>query len=355
MTARLISSGPHTHSMFTVSRTMMAVMVCLSPATAYGLYQFGLPAAFLFAVTLVSALGFEILCLALADRPVRRFATDGSALLTGWLVAMSLPPWAPWWIGVIGAGTAIVLGKHVFGGLGQNLFNPAMVARAVLLVALPVQMTTWVAPLGHDGPGLQQALAITFGAAPAFDAVSSASLLGDVQSLLDAGQTLEPLNTSAALLHDQFFGGVPGSLGETSAFLLLIGGICLVLLRIITPVVPLTVLGSLALLSGVAYLLDPAHFPAPLLHLSTGATMLCAFFIATDYVTAPVTALGKAIYGIGIGSFIFIIRTWGAFPEGVAFAVLLMNACAPLIDTWCRPRIFGRTRAGAPLELKDKP
>lgn len=354
MTSRVITSGPHAHSMFTVSRTMLAVMVCLSPATLFGIYQFGLPAAFLFLTTVVSALLFEILCLALADRPVMRFATDGSALLTGWLVAMSLPPWAPWWVGVTGAGLAIVLGKHVFGGLGQNLFNPAMVSRAILLVALPVQMTTWVLPLGQDGPDLVQSLAITFGGAQDFDAVSSASLLGEMQSLLDAGQPLSDLDMGA-ILTEQVFGRVPGSLGETGALPLLVGGLCLVLLRIITPVVPLAVLGSLGLVSGLAHLIDPAQFPSPLIHLATGATMLCAFFIATDYVTAPVTALGKAVYGVGIGLLIFVIRTWGAFPEGVAFAVLLMNACAPLIDNWCRPRIFGRTRAGQPLELEDRP
>ncbi|MBN9887924.1 RnfABCDGE type electron transport complex subunit D [Salipiger abyssi] len=352
----LLASAPHTHSMFTVSRTMVAVMVCLSPATALGLYQFGWPAALLFAVTLAAALLFEILSLAVAGRPIRPFATDGSALLTGWLVALTLPPWAPWWIGVLGAGIAIVIGKHVFGGLGQNLFNPAMVARAMLLVALPVPMTQWAAPTDPaHGPDLAAALAITFGAGAPVDAVSSASLLGHLKSQLDAGLPMSEILATTDSLRDQIYGFTAGSLGETSALLLLIGGVGLILLRIITWATPLALLGTLFGLAGIARLIAPESFPPPLMHLTSGATMLCAFFIATDYVTAPVTAAGKALYGAGIGALIFVIRSWGAFPEGVAFAVLLMNACTPLIDTYIRPRIFGRTRSGKPLPLEETP
>lgn len=349
-----LASGPHFHSMFNIPRTMLAAMVCLTPATLFGLYQFGWPAIFLFFITLAAAVFFEVVGLAIAGKPVARFATDGSALLTGWLVAISLPPWAPWWVGVTGAGIAIVIGKQIFGGLGQNLFNPAMVARAMLLVALPVQMTTWVdlAPLDAPGsPDFWQSLAITFVGAVDVDAISSASTLSQVKSQLDAGVTMSRIMADGASLSDLFYGFAPGSLGETSAMLLLIGGVCLVLLRIITLTVPLAVLGSVFALSGIANLIDPEHFPPPLLHLSSGALMMAAFFIATDYVTAPVTAMGKLIYGVGVGTLIWVIRSWGAFPEGVAFAVLLMNASAPLIDTYVRPRIFGRTRAGKPLDL----
>ena len=349
-----LASGPHTHSLFNVPRTMIAVMVCLAPATGYGFYQFGLPAVFLFAVTLVAAYAFEILCLILTGRPVALFARDGSALLTGWLVAMSLPPWAPWWVGVLGAGIAIVIGKHVFGGLGQNLFNPAMVSRAMLLVALPVPLTQWVAPLHGAGPDLAQALAITFGAGAPIDAISAASVLGQIDSLRDAGLPMAEILLQVAPLHDQFIGAVPGSLGETSALLLLAGGLGLVLLRIVTPTIPLAVLGSLLACATLGWLVAPDSAPPPLMHLASGAVMLCAFFIATDYVTAPVTGLGKAIYGMGIGVLIYVIRTWGAFPEGVAFAVLLMNACTPLIDTYVRPRVFGRTRRGKPLPLEAR-
>lgn len=354
MTAPLLISGPHTHSAFTVSRTMVTVMAALAPATGMGFYQFGWPAILLFLVTLLAALAFEVACLAVARRPVLPFASDGSALLTGWLVAMTLPPWAPWWVGVTGSGIAIVIGKHVYGGLGKNLFNPAMVARAMLLIALPVQMTTWVAPMGFAaGPDLPHALAITFGGAQ-FDALSSASTLSHVKSQLDAGAPMGEIVAALPDLRARLTGAVPGSMGETSAILLLAGGLLLVALRIITLVIPLSVLGALGGLATAAWLIDPGHFPPPLMHLTSGATMLCAVFIATDYVTSPISGAGKIIYGAGIGTLVFVIRSWGSFPEGVAFAVMMMNACTPLIETYVRPRIFGRTRTGKPLKLRGR-
>lgn len=352
MTAPVLASSPHTHSMFTVSRTMVAVMVCLAPATGLGLWHFGWPAAFLFAVTVLSALFWEVLCLWIAGKPVARFAADGSAVLTGWLLAMTLPPWAPWWVGFVGAGIALVIGKHIYGGLGQNLFNPAMVARAMLLIALPVQLTQWVPAVDGVGPSFHDALGVTFGAGADFDAVSSASVLGHMKAQLSAGMTVPDIMAELPGLRDQFLGRAPGSLGETGTAFLLAGGLCLMLLRIITPTIPLAVLGALGLFSGVAWLVDPARFPSPLVHLSAGGAMLCAFFIATDYVTSPVTGLGKLVYGIGVGGLIFLIRSFGSFPEGVAFAVLLMNACTPLIEAWTRPRIFGRKRSGEPLDLR---
>jgi len=355
MSAPLVISGPHTHSRFNVPRTMIAVMLCLSPATAFGLYYFGWPAVFLFVVTIMASLLFEVLCLAIAGRPILRFATDGSAVLTGWIVAMSLPPWAPWWVGVIGAAIAIVIGKHAFGGLGQNLFNPAMVSRAMLLIALPVQMTTWVAPMrGTDRPGFLHGLGVTFGGDTQFDAVSSASVLSHVKSGLDAGLPMDRILAETGSLQDQFYGFVAGSLGETSALLLLAGGVALIVMRIITVVIPLSVLGSVFVLAGAAWLIAPDHFPPPQVHLVSGALIFCAFFIATDYVTSPITGTGKMIYGIGIGALVFVIRSWGSFPEGVAFAVLLMNACTPLIDEYVRPRIFGRTRSGKPIALGER-
>ncbi|WP_095590458.1 RnfABCDGE type electron transport complex subunit D [Actibacterium ureilyticum] len=357
MTAPLIISGPHTHSKFSVTETMIAVMLCLTPATALGFYMFGLPAILLFAVTIASALLFEALCLALAARPVGRALSDGSAILTGWILAMTLPPWAPWWIGTVGAFIAIVLGKHVYGGLGQNPFNPAMVARAMLLVALPVPMTMWVLPaplLSPGAPDLGAALAITFGTPPAdIDSVSAASTLGHVGAALDGGRTLDRILPETFDLHRLFFGNVPGSMGETSALLLLVGGVFLAAMRIIRLNIPLAVLGSAAALSGLLHLIDPGQFPSPLWHLSSGALMFCAFFIATDYVTSPVSGVGQLIYGAGIGLLVVVIRTWGSFPEGVAFAVLLMNACTPLIDTYTRPRIFGRDRRGRPLKIDE--
>ncbi|MGB0903670.1 MAG: RnfABCDGE type electron transport complex subunit D, partial [Mangrovicoccus sp.] len=320
-----------------------------------GFYQFGWPAVLLFGITLVSAFFWEAVCLAFAGKDLDRFLFDGSAILTAWLLAMTLPPWAPWWIGFIGAFIAIVLGKHVFGGLGQNPFNPAMVARAMLLVALPVQMTTWVLPdpiISAAAPSFSDALAITFGGGVQIDAVSSATTLNHVSAGLDGGAPLSQIMADTFSLHDLFIGHVSGSLGETSALLLGLGGILLIAMRVISWHTPLAVFVGAGGLASLLWLIDPAHYPNPLWHLSSGALVLCAFFIATDYVTSPITRVGQMIYGIGIGLLIVIIRTWGSFPEGAAFAVLLMNACTPLLDEYIRPRVFGRDRAGKPLKIK---
>jgi electron transport complex protein RnfD len=346
-------AGPHAHSRASVSRTMLLVMVALAPATAFGLYTFGWPAIFLFTVTLLAALASEACCLYIACRPMRA-VFDGSAALCGWIVALSLPPWAPWWIGVFASAVAIIVGKHVYGGLGQNLFNPAMVGRVAVLISFPAQMTSWTmpAPLGApQSPGFDEALAITFGSAPTVDAVAAASALGYMQTELGRGATMA---TIAPQTYDPMtlaIGTVPGSLGETSALLLLLGGLLLLATRVITWRIPAAVLGSVALLATVAHLADPTHYPPPAFHLASGALLLGAFFIATDYVTSPVTPRGQLLYGAGIGVLIFVIRSWTAFPEGVAFAVLLMNAATPAIDHYVRPRIFGRTRGGKPLAM----
>ncbi|MEL6978368.1 MAG: RnfABCDGE type electron transport complex subunit D [Pseudomonadota bacterium] len=362
MSARVLASGPHAHSQASVSRVMMLVALALTPATAFGFYQFGWPAVFLFLVTITAALGFEALCLKAAGRPVGRFLLDGSALLAGWLVAITLPPWAPWWLGVLGAGIAIVIAKHVYGGLGQNLFNPAMVARVMLLISFPVQMTAWVLPppMGAPGaPGILDGLAITFlGRSPAeagFDTVSAATPISHMKTELSRGLTLEEISAATPDLMDLALGAMPGSMGETSAALLLLGGLALIAMRLISWRIPVAVLGTTALLALITHWIDPSRYPSAAFHLTSGSLMLCAFFIATDYVTSPSTALGQLIYGASIGALIFIIRSWAAFPEGVGFAVLLLNACTPLLDHYIRPRVFGRDRRGKPLDPTPTP
>lgn len=357
-------ASPHAHARRSVGSLMGLVLLALLPATLFGLYQFGWPALFLFLVTLAAALGFEALALLLAGRPVRGTLWDGSALLTGWLLALTLPPWAPWWIGVLGGFLAVVLGKQVFGGIGQNLFNPAMVARVALLISFPLEMTHFVTPAPLFAPGtpdLAQALAITFGGAATsapWDAFSGASLLGQVRTGLSVGGEEAVLADLLAGAYDPLaalLGQVPGSLGETSALLLLAGGLLLIARRVIDWMIPLAVLGSLALLATGMSLLDPAQSPGPLYHLLSGSAVLCAFFIATDPVTSPVSRAGQALFGVGIGVLIYVIRTWGGYPEGVAFAVLLMNACTPMIDHYLRPRVYGRDRRGQPLEYPAPP
>ena len=347
------TSGPFTHKANTVQKVMTTVLLALLPATAFDIYLFGWPALLLFAVTIGSCIAIEALCLSLADRPAVVTLSDNSAVLTGWLMASSLPPWSPWWIGLLGAVFAIGLAKHAFGGLGQNVFNPAMVGRTVLLISFPVIMTSWVAPhplFSAGAPGLSDAIAITFGGHMP-DTVSAASALGYVKTELSRGI---PVNQSMAQLPDLMYmalGYRAGSMGETSAILILLGGLFLLYKRIISWHIPLGVITTLFLMGTVFHYFDPARFTTGSFHVMSGATFLGAFFIATDYVTSPVSRSGQLVYGAGVGFFTWIIRTFAGYPEGMAFAVLLMNALTPLIDRACRPRTFGRTRSGAPLPL----
>jgi len=352
-----IAGGPYAHQHSSIGRIMGLVMLALLPATVYGLYQFGWPAINLFVITLASALLAEAICLRIADKPIKPFLFDGSAVLTGWLLAMTLPPWAPWWIGVVGALLAIIIGKHVFGGIGQNLFNPAMVARVALLISFPLEMTSFISPqpiLSANAADFLEGLNITFGSDLNFDAVSSASLLGDVKTDLGQGFTLPEVLSNKYNIMDLLWGAVPGSLGETSALLIFAGGLLLLALRIISWHIPVAMLLTLALLASFFHWLDPAHYPDAIYHLISGSAMLGAFFIATDLVTSPVTRRGQMLYGAGCGLLIFVIRTWAGFPEGVAFAVLLMNAATPLFDHYLKPRIYGRNRSGKPLHYQDE-
>lgn len=340
-------SSPHAHGARSVGRVMLFVMLALTPATLAGFWNFGWPAIMLWSVTVLAALLAEAFCARMIDRQVTPMLADGSAMLTGWLLALSLPPWAPWWIGVAGAAFAVVVCKHAFGGLGQNLFNPAMAARVMLLISFPVEMTQWVSPEATPLTPVA-ALGITFGG-NITDAMTSASLLGHVKAEASRGIALSQSLTG---YWDPFafgFGQRAGSLGETSALLLLAGGVLLAGLRIITLRIPTAFLLGVALPAALAHFLAPDSYLPPLAHLLTGGVMLGAFFIATDYVTSPNTPLGQWIFGIGCGALTWIIRTWGAYPEGIAFAILLMNSAVPLIDRATRPRIFGRRRDGHSL------
>ncbi|CCQ72923.1 RnfABCDGE type electron transport complex subunit D [Magnetospira sp. QH-2] len=355
MTAQTdLAAAPYAHHGRSIPRIMMLVVVALLPATVYGLYQFGWPAINLFVITIASAILCEIACLALARRPIIPFLTDGSALLTGWLLAMTLPPWAPWWIGVLGGITAIGLGKQIFGGVGQNPFNPAMVARVALLISFPLEMTFFVGPHPFgtaQAPLFMEGLAITFGNGLDMDAVSAASALGHVKTELGRGLALNEIVFGTVNWWSLGLGPVPGSLGETSALLIFLGGLLLLAKGVISWHIPLAMLATVGGMAGLFHLIDPTQYAGPAFHLLAGGTMLGAFFIATDMVTSPVTHRGQLIFGAGCGLLVFVIRTWAGYPEGVAFAVLVMNAATPLIDRWVRPRIFGTTRRGKPLEM----
>ena len=349
--------GPYTHAKNSISRTMGLVMLSLLPATLFGLYQYGWPAIFLFLTTVVACVAAEAFSLQIAGKPIKPFLMDGSALLTGWLLALTLPPWAPWWIGLVGALLAIIVAKQIFGGIGQNLFNPAMVARVALLISFPLEMTLFTQPVplfSAQAPGFLESLAITFGSSDSIDAVSSATTLGHLKTELSRGIALPEATTATASIWQQLWGHTAGSLGETSALLLLLGGLFLIYKKVITWHIPISTLATLAILASLFHLIDPQNYVGPATHLLSGAAILCAFFIATDLVTSPVSIRGQLLFGAGCGLLIYAIRTWAGYPEGVAFAVMLMNACTPLIDHYLKPRIYGRDRKGEPLVYADE-
>ena len=352
-----VLSAPFTRSDLQIRSIMLSVVLALTPGTAWGLFIFGWPALFLFLVTVLSALLFESVCLSLAGKPALATLADGSALLTGWLIALTLPPWAPWWIGVVGSFLALVVGKQVFGGLGQNLFNPAMLARVALLVSFPLEMTTWINPVplfSAAAPSFGASWAITFGSQLPADGSTGATMLGWVKTEFSQGRHLgESLVSGEFNFFESLLGWTGGSLGETSALLFALGGGWLLKKQIITWHIPLSMLGTVALLASVLTLLDGERYPGPLFHLLCGSLMVGAFFFATDYVTSPNSPAGQLIFGAGCGLIVFVIRTWGGYPEGVAFAVLLMNSLTPVIDHYVRPRIYGRDRRGRPLELPE--
>ncbi len=351
-----LNSSPHAKADSAVSVIMRQVLMALGPATLFGICIYGWPALFLFIITVTAAVMFEAWCLRLAGKPVKATLQDYSAVLTGWLIAMTLPPYAPWWIGVVGAGLAIVVGKHVYGGLGQNLFNPAMLARVGLLIAFPVEMTTWVQPhpwFSSALPGFVESLRITFIGMDNIDAVSGATLLGHVKTELSQNHLLPHSLDGLFDMANVWLGLMRGSLGEGCLPLLLVSGFWLLNKGVIRWYTPISLLGTVFMLATMFNIYDPEHYLSPLLHLGSGALILTSFFIATDYVTSPQTPFGQIIFGCGCGVLIFVIRTWGSYPEGAGFAVLLMNSVTPLIDHYIRPRIYGRDHKGKPLEVVD--
>ncbi len=351
MSAQGIAAGPFAHDRSSVDRIMLHVCLALLPTTAWGLYLFGWPAIYLWLLTCASAVACEAACLYLLGRPLRRLL-DGSALLSGWLLALTLPPWAPWWIAVGGSMFAIGIGKQLYGGVGQNVFNPAMLARVALLIAFPLQMTTWALPLplGTEGaPGWLEGLRITFAGGALADGLSGATALGHLQTELTLGHSAAQILDGYFALLPAFLGYSGGSLGETSELLILLGGLWLLALRIIHWEIPLGMLLTVGALAALANQIDPQVHGGGLFHLTSGGLLLGALFIATDPVTSPISRSGRLIFAIGCGALVFVIRSWGNFPEAVAFAVLLMNALVPLIDRVCRPRAYGRNARGKPL------
>lgn len=350
----VLSSSPHLHGAENVRRIMYRVVLALLPAAAAGVWFFGVSALCVILATMIFCVGAEALWCKLAGKPVVGTISDCSAALTGLLLALNLPPGTPLWACLIGALLAIWLGKQVFGGLGNNPFNPALVARVGLLIAIPGIMTTWAPAAGMTGKEYPEAAEFYSPAALAdlkagkpLDSVTCATPLGVAGTTKKVlGRTLEAETNfskidNEALLWRYFLGQKGGCIGETSVIALLIGGILLIAFNLINWRVPVCYIGTVAIITGVVNWFLPGVTPTPLFHILTGGLMLGAFFMATDMVTSPITGTGCVVFAIGCGVITSVIRIWGNYPEGVSFSILFMNALVPLIDRWCGRRPFG--------------
>jgi electron transport complex protein RnfD len=353
-------TSPHAHGGNTTSRIMLYVILATVPGIIALTYFFGCATLINIALASITALVCEALVLTIRKRPISFFLKDNSALLTAVLLGIALPPFAPWWVTVIAVSFAMVFAKHLYGGLGNNPFNPAMVGYALVLISFPVQMTTtWATPFflsAEQTISFADSLSVIFSSEAALsDGFSGPTPLDTYKHLAKNETAIEILQgplfadaTSGGSASNWFAGG-----WEYVNIAFLIGGLALLALRIFTWHIPFSLLAALGTCS-MLFGWDADLYVPWSLHMFTGATMLGAFFIATDPVTASTTPLGKIIYGAGIGILIFVIRTWGAYPDSVAFAVLLMNFAAPLIDTYTQPRTYGHEKAKRGLPAKDQ-
>ena len=310
----IVSPSPHIHSGDSIERNMYHVLIALIPAFIIALYVFRLDALIITLSAVAFCVLFEYVIVKYMIKKTPS-AFDGSAIITGVLLAFNVPSNLPLWILALGCLFAIGVVKLSFGGLGNNIFNPAIAGRIFLLISFPAQMTTWPMPA----------------IAGATDAVSSATVLGVLKNNPEALPSLQQM----------FLGLEAGSIGEVSALAILIGLIYMIWKKVITWHIPVSILVTVALFTGVLYLINPLELYNPIIHLASGGLMLGACFMATDYVTSPMTKKGMIIYGVGIGFITMAIRLWGAYPEGVSFAILLMNAFTPLINSYTSPKRFG--------------
>jgi len=328
----IVAPAPHAHSGDSVRKNMLLVILALMPAYAVSVFQFGWGALITAAISVAVCVGTEWLISRYLLKEQKTTIGDLSAVLTGLLLAFNLPSSIDWWIVVIGAVVAIGVGKMTFGGLGQNPFNPALVGRVFLLISFPAQMTTWPIARGFETGYL--------------DAETGATPLYYLKHIVKTGDgsVLDQLPS----IYDSFIGCMGGSLGEICAWALIFGGLLLICLRVITWHIPVSIIATVALFAactGWAGVLPEGMTTCNYVgyELLTGGLMLGAFFMATDYVTSPMSAWGKIIFGIGIGFIMMVIRTWGNYPEGMSFAILIMNACVPLLNK-IRPQRFGEPK-----------
>lgn len=319
-----VSHSPHIFEDTSVRKLMYGVVIALLPTLAWSVYAFGIGAIIVTAVSIVSCVIFEftIQKYLLKQQPT---ISDGSAIVTGMLLAFNVPSNLPIGIIIIGALVSIGIGKMTFGGLGSNPFNPALVGRVFLLISFPVQMTSWPIPKGFDTKYV--------------DAATGATPLGILQEGGDKPVT--QLMDQMPSYTDLFLGQMGGSLGEMAAFALIIGFIILLYMRVITWHIPVSIIGSVGVFTGILWLADPTQYADPMFHILSGGLLLGAIFMATDYVSSPMSKKAMWIYGIGIGVLTVLIRVFGSYPEGVSFAILIMNAFVPILNRYVKPKRFG--------------
>lgn len=336
-----MNRSPYIFDAPSVSTIMLKVLLALVPGIVTYVWMFG--AGILVTLTLATftALLTESLMLKLRGRPIKPFISDYSAIISAWLLALAIPPLTPWWLIVVGVFFSIVIAKQLYGGLGYNPFNPAMIGYAVLLISFPVLMTKWPAALAIAETKLsfsEQLHFIFSGLLPknvGLDAITSATPLDYLKTQLKLNHAMSDIQQSPKF--GQF--GAKGS--EYVAFAYLIGGMYLWQQKIISWHLPTAFLATLTVMSGIFWLTGPDHYASPLFHLFSGASMLCAFFIITDPVSGPTTPKGKLWFAAGVAVITYLIRVYGGYPDGVAFAVIFMNICVPLIDAHTQPRVFG--------------
>ena len=321
----------------TVTLVMMLVMFALLPGVLAYIFFFGIGVLLNLTIAIITALISEYFVLKIRNLPVKLFITDGSAVVAASLLALSIPSIAPWWIIVIGTLFTIIIAKHFYGGLGSNLFNPAMVGYAVLLISFPAVMTKWPLPASHllDFNIAQQIQIFFYGTKEIIDSVSSATPLDYIKTQIFLGKPFDLNFTNGMPINSYFNASIIISLS------FLLGGVFMWWIKIITWHLPVTFLLSLALISAIFWLIDSSQYLPPFIHLFSGGTLLCAFFIITDPVSGPTTPKGKIFFAFGVALLVYLIRVFGGYPEGIAFAVIFMNICVPLIDSLTQPKVFG--------------
>ncbi len=355
----VMGSSPHTHNQHSVTTLMSWVIIAMIPAALVHTYYFGYGFWVQALLASITALASETAILAIRGKAIKPRLMDGSALLTGLLLAISIPAYAPWWVIVIGTWFAITFVKQLYGGLGFNLFNPAMAGYVLLLISFPVEMTQWPATVfsanaaGSGTPGVMDSIALIFGGftldgysyqqlVAVGDAFTGATQLDEIKTALANGLTVNEIIGSANYSHGYF-----AELNDASAMLnlaFLAGGMVLIYKNVVQWHIPVSFLAALGLLSLLGVMFDASQFAGVSHHLLSGATMIGAFFILTDPVSASTTAKGRLIYGALIGLTVYVIRTFGGYPDAVAFAVLIINMAVPLIDAYTRPRSYGEAR-----------